>query len=167
MNTSEIKPKTLTAVLAAHIRDEADAIARMIVEKAKGSDLDYSHLVEHYILGKSRGESITFTKFFDKAFDEIKDSDKLLEFSMELKSRYTKKEKFELVDDGVFEFRAEVDFKTKKDQYGYDSVFHYGDNAFTGFDAFKAALTAKLLSISNQRTEVDITPDSGNIIEEN
>lgn len=160
MTTSEIKPRTLVAVLADHIRDEAYAIARKIVEQAKSSDIEYSTLVEQFVLQKSKAENIIFSSFSHKAFDEIRDTDMLLDFSIELKTRYRKSETevgvFECSDDNLFSIGCRLDHKSDPDRWAKDSVEAYGGNVHHVFESFKVKLASKLADIHGQKTEVDI-----------
>ncbi len=164
MTTSEIKPRTLIAVLAAHIRDEADAIARNIVDQAKSSDVEYSTLVEQFVLQKSKVENITFSSFSHKAFDEIRDTDMLLDFSIELKTSYRKSEKevgvFECRGDNLFSIECTLDHKSDPDRWGKDSVMAYGTNAHHVFESFKARLASKLADIAGKKTEVELQSKS-------
>lgn len=157
MNTKEIKPKTLVAVLAAAIREDAETIAKGIVEKTKGDNVEYASLVESFILGKRDSEPITFSSFAETAFEQIKGIEKLKTFEVELTYRWRKKENdtpFERITENEFSIRGELDIPA---QYSwYKSEIATGKNAYSTFEEFKEKIQRKLIEVDATPTEVNL-----------
>ncbi|NDV45827.1 hypothetical protein D0T49_02020 [Paludibacter sp. 221] len=156
MNPKEINPKTLIAVLTAAIKEDAELIARQIVAQAKNDNLEYSKLVERYVLGKTKAMPLNFSSFAENAFEQVKDTEKLLGFDIELFSSWRLNRTsgvFECYDNNQFHLKAELDHKEK----GYtwnDTVHAYGGNVYSLLDEFKASLQSKILEINGEVSEV-------------
>lgn len=159
MNPKEIKPKTLVAVLAAAIREDAEAIAKGIMEKAKGDNVKYASLVESFILSKRDSEPITFSSFAETAFEQIKGIEKLNTFEVELTYKWRKKEadtSFERITENEFSIRGDLDIQA---QYSWlKSVIATGKNAYSTFEKFREMVQRKIIEGDIALTEVNL-PD--------
>lgn len=159
MDTKEIKPKTLISVLAAAIREDAESIAQKIVEKAKNDKVEYASLVEQLILDKRDSKSITFSSFSEKAFEQIKDVEKLKDFSVELKCFWRKKgDPEQFIYENKNEFSIEANLNIDTENFWDRSARAHGNNAYSTFEEFKKNLQDKI-SPKNTTTDVDL-PES-------
>lgn len=150
MENQKIAPKTLLAVLAAQIREDAETIARKIVEEAKGNDIDYSILVENYILKTDKFKPVLFSDFAKKAFSEVNEinkfNQKIRTFEMSLSFNYgIVDETKQLVpgENNEFYFKSEIDEKHEKYDWNL-SVSERGSNIYMAFEQFKQELKIKI-----------------------
>lgn len=161
MNTKEIKPKTLVAVLSAAIKEDAESIAQKIVENAKNDNVEYASLVETFILNKRDKENITFSLFAENAFEQIKDIKKLRSFSVGLRCRWRKKgdpEQFIYEEKNDFFIEGDLDIVAEN---SWDkSVRAYGNNAYSVFEEFKEGVDKKITAVIPTPTEVYLPEDS-------
>jgi hypothetical protein len=157
METKEIKPKTLVTVLTAAIKEDAECIAQKIVEKVKGDNVEYTSLVETFILNKRDSEKITFSTFAENEFEQIKDVEALKDFSVELVCYWRKKgEPERFFYENKNEFTVKSNLNITVENYWDKSAHAYGNNAFSVFEEFKETLQKKLLSINCVSTEVNL-----------
>lgn len=155
MNTKEIKPKTLIAVLTAAIIEDAECIAKRIVETAKNDNVEYASLVESFILNKRDSEPITFSSFAENAFEQIKGIEKLKTFEVELINKWRKKKDdtpFERIDENEFYIQGELDIPA---QHSWNkSVVTTGKNAYSTFEEFRESVQRKIIEANAVPTEV-------------
>jgi len=145
MNTKEVKPKTLVAVLTAAIKEDAESIAQKVVEKAKSDNVEYTSLVEAFILNRRASEPITFSSFAENVFEQIKDIEKLRSFCISLKCYWRKEresEHFTYEDKNEFciEGNLDIDAKNSWDK----TVRAYGSDVYSTFEEFKGSMYKKI-----------------------
>lgn len=158
METKKIAPKTLVAVLAAQIKEDAETIALKIVEASKGSDIDYSMLVENYVLKKDNYSPLLFSQFAENIFNEVKGIEKFKKLEVVMRYKYG----FErddvgpkLIDDTV-NIDMEIDEKRPDENYFYISAYGNNKNAFSAYNQFKANISTKIINRNAPKTEVII-----------
>ncbi len=164
MNTKEIKPKTLVAVLAAAIKEDAEYIAKSIVETAKSDNVEYASLVETFILNKRDADRITFSSFAENAFEQIKDIKELKDFSVEIECKWRRDEKlkeFVCALKNEFSIRGDLDIVTG-DNWS-KSAYASGNNIYTVFEEFKERVKRKTETDTSIPTEVNLPTDNADI----
>ena len=140
----KISPKSLAAVLAAAIREDADAIALQIVEQAKSSETDFNQLVARYITGESKEHALLMSQFANNIFDEVKAVDKFKRLKVGLIYEYG----FHNGDIGPllleknYEIILTIDEKRRADDYFNIEARGEDENAFVAYDQFKASFAA-------------------------
>jgi len=143
MEPNKVAPKTLVAVLASHIKENAETMAKTIVEKCKGNDIDYQMLIENYILKKDEAEpeKIILSKVAEQLFNEFKDTPLFKKFYIEILHEWEKSNGGEIVkDDAVYKIRLETEEKVKSSFSANMvnlSVMGTGSNFFKALETFR------------------------------
>lgn len=162
METKKIPLKTVIYVLATQIREDAETLAQQIVANVKNSNIDYSFLIEKYILNSDERNVVKFSEFADKAFDEIKETEMLLSFEIDATHKWKFDEEtktFEKKYNGEFNIRAELNHKEGDGKYRYfASVYENGNNLVPLFNTFKAKLASKIDDIQGKMTDIEVAP---------
>lgn len=162
MKSQEIAPKTLVAILAAQIREESETLAKRIVENAKGNDVDYSQMVEKYVLNKDNSSRVLFSKFSKNAFAEIvainNEINKVLTFRVSIENEWGRIEKDGKLKPGSqneFTFSSELDIK-QEDRDWNKSIYSSHENIDIAFEAFKRDLKIAIGHPDTLPTEIII-----------
>ena len=154
----KISPKSLAAVLAAAIREDADAIALKIVEQAKGNDIEYDKLVARYINGTMDENPVYLSQIADQLFEKTKDTEAFKELIVELEYRYgfdyNGKDEFPSLKSSNYRVSLEIKEKEKETDYCNISASGNSKNIYQAVSEFESNFEHKILNRNKKPNEL-------------